>query len=74
MLESPFNKVAGCQAWNFIKKRRQHGCFLVNIAKFLRTPILKIICERLLLNILKIFQKFPGKSLYSNTEVFLLTF
>ena len=35
---------------NFIKKRLQHRCFLVNIAKFLRTPILKNICERLLLN------------------------
>ena len=32
-------------------------CFLVNIAKFLRTPILKNICERLLL--------------YSNHEVTL---
>ena len=37
------------QARNFIKKRLQHKCFLVNIAKFLSTPILKNICERLLL-------------------------
>ena len=29
--------------------RLQHTCFPVNIAKFLRTPILKNICERLLL-------------------------
>ena len=29
-----------CQACNFIKKRLQHKCFPVNIAKFLRTPIL----------------------------------
>ena len=29
------------QACNFIKRRLQHGCFPVNIAKFLRTPILK---------------------------------
>ena len=29
-------------------KRLQHRCFPVNIAKFLRTPILKNICERLL--------------------------
>ena len=34
---------------NFIKKRLQHRCFPVNIAKFLRTFILKNICERLLL-------------------------
>ena len=33
-----FNEVAAC---NFIKKRLQHRRFLVNIAKLLRTPILK---------------------------------
>ena len=32
-----------------IKKGLQHRCFPVNIAKFLRTPILKNICEPLLL-------------------------
>ena len=46
-----FNKNAGLQAWNFIKKRLQHRCFLVNIAKFLRTAIFKNICERLLLRV-----------------------
>ena len=35
------------QACNFIKKRLQHSCFPVNIAKFLRTPILKNICKQL---------------------------
>ena len=49
MLECPFNKVAALQACNFIKKRLQHRLFPVNIAKLLRTPILKNICERLLL-------------------------
>ena len=49
MSESLFNKVAGFQEYIFIKKRLQHSCFPVNIAKFLRTPILKYICERLLL-------------------------
>ena len=34
---------------NFIKKRLQYSCFLVNIAKFLKTIILKNICQRLLL-------------------------
>ena len=34
----------------FIKKRLQHSCSPVNIAKFFREPILKNICERLLLN------------------------
>ena len=41
ILESLFNKVAGLQACIFIKKRLQHRCFPVNIAKSLRGPILK---------------------------------
>ena len=45
VLESLFNKVAGLKAWNFIKNRLQHSCFPVKFAKFLRTPILKNICE-----------------------------
>ena len=57
VLESLFNKVAGLKAWrleglkacNFIKKRLKGRCFPVNIAKFLRAPILKNISERLLL-------------------------
>ena len=43
--EHVFNNF-GC---NFIKKRLQHRCFLVKLAKFLRTSIFKNICERLLL-------------------------
>ena len=34
-----------------VKKRLQHRCFLVKFAKFLRTPILRGVCERLLLYI-----------------------
>ena len=49
MLESVFNKVAGLKASNIIKNRLQHRCFPVKFAKFLRTPILNNICERLLL-------------------------
>ena len=37
------------QDLQFIKKRLQQGCFLVNIAKFLRKLIFKEICEQLLL-------------------------
>ena len=51
-MESLFNKIAGLQACNFIKKRLQQRCFLVNIAKFLRTPILRNICDGMLLQIL----------------------
>ena len=39
------------QTCNFVKKRLQHRYFPVKFAKFLRTPILKNICERLLLNL-----------------------
>ena len=41
--------VSETEACNFIKKRLQHRFFPVNITKFLRTPILKNMCERLLL-------------------------
>ena len=51
-----FNIVAGLEDRSCIKKRLQHKCFLVNIAKFLRTPILKNICERQLLYLLLIIQ------------------
>ena len=49
VLESLFHKTAALEACNFIKKRLQHRCFAVNIAKFLRTPNLKNICKRQLL-------------------------
>ena len=49
VLESLLNKVARLQACNFIKNRLQSRCFYVNIAKFLRTPILNSICKWLLL-------------------------
>ena len=44
MLESLFNKVAGPQACNFIKKI-QYRYVPVKFAKFVRTPILKIIFD-----------------------------
>ena len=47
--ESLFDKASGLSPCNFIKKRLQHKCFPVKFAKFLRTPILKNIYERLLL-------------------------
>ena len=46
-----FNKVAGLSLL-----KRDTNCFPANIAKFLRAPILKNICERLLLLILKVLQ------------------
>ena len=39
MLESISNKFVHLQSCNVIKKRHQHRCFPVNIAKFLRIAI-----------------------------------
>ena len=36
VLASLFNKVADLRVYNFIKKRLQHRCFPVNIAKFFK--------------------------------------
>ena len=55
VLESLFNKVAYLRACSFTKKRLQGRCFPANIVKFLRTSILKNICERLLLEIMEKF-------------------
>ena len=52
VVESLFNKVTGILASNLNKKRLHHRCFPVKFTKFLRTPILKNICERLLHKIL----------------------
>ena len=41
----------GLQACSFIKKRLQRSCFPMNIAKLLRTLILKNICKRMLLGL-----------------------
>ena len=56
----------------FIKKRLKHTCFPMNIAKFFRTPILKNICEWLLL----MFYSHPNSltqlvSLFHATGLFL---
>ena len=45
LLEFLFNEVAGLKTCSFIKKRLQHRCFPVNIAKclktvFYRTPLM----------------------------------
>ena len=51
-LKSPINKVLDLQTCNFFNKRLQRRCFPVNIAKFLKTSILKNICKRLLLDLI----------------------
>ena len=47
-----FNKAAVLKACNFIKMRLRHKYLPMNIAKILRTPILKNICEQQLLLII----------------------
>ena len=65
-LESPFNKVAGLKACNFIKKRLQHRCFLVKFAKFLRTLFFtKHLCQLLLF----LFEALFESSLFNNTSL-----
>ena len=49
MLQSLFTKLL---AFSFIKKRLKHKYFLLKFAKFFRTPILRNICKRLLLNLI----------------------
>ena len=48
--ESLFNKVAGLEACDFIKKRLPHKYFPVKFAKFLRTPFFTEHFQWLLLN------------------------
>ena len=45
-----FNEVSGLRPTTLLKNGFQHRCFPVNMAKFLRTPNLKNIFERLLLD------------------------
>ena len=52
-MESLFDKAAGLQVCNFIKKKLQLRCFPFNIAKFLTASILKDIYDRVLLGVLK---------------------
>ena len=51
VLEPLFNKYAGLKAFNFIKKRLQHRCFPVKIAKFLEIPFFTEHIKWLLLEI-----------------------
>ena len=45
-----FNKDAGLRLATLLKNRPWYSCFPVNFEKFLGIPILKNICERLLLD------------------------
>ena len=43
MLESLFARVAGLEDCNFINKRLQYQCFIMNVAEFFRTPTTMVI-------------------------------
>ena len=66
-MESLFDKVADNEACNFIKKRFQQMCFLVNIAKFFKTAILKNTCERQFLWISESLFKVKFSTLFRTT-------
>ena len=51
VLVSLFNKIAGLKASSFFKKRLQHSCFSVNIAKLLRIALFIELFRRLLLDL-----------------------
>ena len=65
MLGSLFNKVVGLQSCDFIKRRLQHRCFPVNIAKFLRTTFFIEHLWWLLLNFLQNLLKITVKKVIS---------
>ena len=60
MLNCDFNKIAG----NFIKISFWHGCFPVNLLHIFRTPFIKNISGRLLLNSVIIPFQTTGLFLY----------
>ena len=65
----PFSKIreiAGLKVCNFIKKRLQHGCFPVNIVKFLRTTNLKNIYEWLLSKLFNTLLRSSGRMFKKN--------
>ena len=57
MLEFLLNKAAGLNVCNSIKKRLQHSCFPVKLAKFLKTPFFTEECQWLLLMFNSCFQR-----------------
>ena len=68
VLESLFNKVTDLKACSFIKKMLQHKRFPVNIAKYLKTPTIRIICKRPLLSSQKTSLKIEDISRFTSTD------
>ena len=61
MLKSIFNRVAGLKFCNSIKKRLQHSCLPVKVAKFLKTPFFAEEFRWLLLTFNSCFHRSSGQ-------------
>ena len=57
--------VLGFKTCNFLKKRLQHRCFSMNVAKFLRILVLIKICKQLLLPFLLLTVNISSSGLFS---------
>ena len=76
MLKPLFRTFSGLMVCKFILERLQDECFQVNVAKFLRIPVLKRIGRRLLLCIKKYYFKLkkPKVSLYTKRILIFVVF
>ena len=74
VLESLPNKVAGLNVCNSIKKRLQQRCFLVNFAKFVRTPFFTEQLQWLLLRFSKESGIKSGATVSKFTDKFIVKF
>ena len=61
------------KAYNFIKKRLHYRCFPVNLKKSLKTPVLKNICERLLLYVLVVLAWYSRIKMHQRIKYFCHT-
>ena len=71
VLGALFNKAAGVKACNVIKKRLQHRCFAMNIAKSLRTAFYRtpfVGCFRVLVYQVTLPKEVVGTLFYPTTE------
>ena len=57
------------KACNFIKKKLQHMCFPVNIAKFSETPISKNICEQLFVNPINVRRNYIAYNIFQTLNL-----
>ena len=66
-----FDNLEGLRPAKLSKKRLQHRCFPENFATFLRTPILKNICERLFLTWWDLKYTFNKRTKFACQTIFI---